>query len=100
MHLTCKSVPWNLTDECHSTFNTLKKAFTTTPVLTHWIPDTQITVKTDTSDYALAAILSITPPSGELHPIVFHSQMFTTPKCNYDVHNKELLTIIEAFTHW
>ena len=99
-NLTCKNVPWNFTDECHPTFNTLKKAFTTTPVLTHWIPDTQITVKTDASDYALAAILSITTPSGELHPIVFHSQMFTSPECNYNVHDKELLAIIEAFTHW
>ena len=39
-------------------------------------------------------------PSGELHPIVFHSQMFKTPERNYDVHYKELLAIVEAFTHW
>ena len=99
-NFTCKNVPWNFTDECRSAFNTLKKAFTTALVLTHWIPDTQITVKTDTSDYALAAILSITTPSGELHPIAFHSQMFSSPERNYKVHNKELLAIIEAFTHW
>src|SRR5882724_2504795 len=35
-------------------------AFTTAPVLTHWIPETQITIETDASDYALAAVLSIT----------------------------------------
>src|SRR5882724_10237126 len=35
--------------ECHSAFEPLKKALTTAPVLTHWIPDTQITVKTDAS---------------------------------------------------
>ena len=99
-NLTCKNVLWNFNNECHSTFNTLKKAFTTTPVLTHWIPDTQITVETDASDYALTAILSITTPSGELHPIAFHSRTFTSPECNYDVHDKELLAIIEAFTCW
>ena len=99
-HLTCKNVPWNFTDECRSAFNTLKKAFTTTLVLTHWIPDTQITVETDASDYALTVILSITTPSGGLHPIAFHSQTFSSPECNYDVHDKELLTIVEAFTHW
>ena len=53
-NFTCKNVPWS-TDECRSAFNTLKKAFTTAPVLTHWIPDTQITVETDASDYVLAA---------------------------------------------
>ena len=100
MHLTRKNVPWNFTDECCSAFNTVKKAFTTTPVLTHWIPDTQITVETDASDYALTAILSITTPSGKLHPIAFHSQTFKTPEHNYNVHDKELLTIVEAFTHW
>ena len=100
MHLTCKNVLWNFTDECRSAFNTLKKAFTTTPAQTHWILDTQITVETDASDYVLTAILSITTPSGELHPIAFHSQMFMSPERAYDVHDKELLTIVEAFTHW
>ena len=100
MHLTHKNAPWNFTDECHSAFNTLKKAFTAALVLTHWIPDTQITVETDASDYALAAILSIMTPSSKLHPIAFHSQVFKIPEHNYNVHNKELLTIVEAFTHW
>src|SRR5882724_6670902 len=53
IHLTHKGTPWHFTDECHSAFETLKKAFTTAPVLTHWILDTQITVKTNASDYAL-----------------------------------------------
>ena len=71
--LTRKGIPWHFTEECCSAFNMLKKAFTTAPVLTHWIVDTQITVETDTSDYALAAVLSIMTPSGELHPVTFHS---------------------------
>src|SRR5882724_5527620 len=45
--LTHKGTIWHFTDECHSTFEALKKAFTTAPVLTHWIPDTQITVETN-----------------------------------------------------
>ena len=73
---TCKGTPWHFSNECHSAFEALKKTFTTALVLTHWIPDTQITVKTDASDYALAAVLSITTPNGELHPIAFHSQPF------------------------
>jgi len=49
----------------------LKKAFTTAPVLTHWIPDTQITVETNTSNYAFTAVLLITTLNGEFHPIAF-----------------------------
>src|SRR6266481_6994865 len=96
--LTCKGAIWHFTDECRLAFQTLKKAFTTAPVLTHWMPDTLITVETDASDYALAAVLSIMTPSGELHPVAFHSRTFHKPECNYDVHNKELLAIFEAFT--
>src|SRR6266850_668260 len=98
--LTRKGTTWHFSDECRSAFEALKKAFTTAPVLTHWIPDTQITIKTDASDYALAAVLSITTPTGELHPIAFHSQTFSAPELNYDVHDKELLVIFEAFKRW
>jgi len=98
--LTRKGIPWHFTDECRLAFETLKKAFTTAPVLTHWIPDTQIVVETDASDYALAAVLSIIHSNGELHPIAFHSRTFTAPELNYDVHDKELLAIFEAFKRW
>ena len=70
------------------------------PVLTHWLPDTPITVETDTSDYTLAAVLSIMTPSSELHLVAFHSCTFHEPEHNYDVHDKELLAIFEAFTQW
>ena len=98
--LTRKGIPWNFTEECRSAFNTLKKAFTTALVLSHWIPDTQITVETDTSDYALVAVLSITTPSGELHPVAFHSQTFQTTERNYNVHDKEFCAIYKAFQRW
>jgi len=97
MCLTHKGSPWHLSDECHSAFETLKKAFTTALVLTHWILDMQITVETDASDYALTAVLSITIPNGELHPVAFHSQTFSALELNSNVHGKELLTIFEAF---
>src|SRR5467141_1552427 len=100
MRLTRKGTSWRFSDECRSAFEALKKAFTTAPVLTHWIPDTQITVETDASDYALTAVLSITNPNGELHPISFHSQTFSALELNYDVHDKELLVIFEAFKRW
>ena len=82
-------------------FNTLKKAFTTTPVLMHWIPGSPLIIKMDTSDYALAAILSIVSlVDNEVHLIAFHSHTFMPPKLNYNVYNKELLTISKAFKIW
>ena len=54
-------------------------------------------VETDASDYALAAVLSIRTPDSDYHPVAFHSQMFKDTKMNYDVHNKELTAIYDAF---
>ena len=59
--------------------------------------DLAITVKTDTSDYALTAILSIMTSSGKMHPVAFHSCTLYTLEHNYNVHDKELLAIYEAF---
>ena len=39
-------------------------------------------------------------PDSELHPIAFHSQTFSGAELNYDVHDKELLAIYEAFQRW
>jgi len=57
-------------------------------------------METDISDYALAAILSIVTKNNEIHPAAFHSRTFSTLELNYDVHNKELLAIFEAFKIW
>ena len=57
--LTRKDMPWNFDDTCRTAFETLKTAFTTAPVLTHWYPDAQMIVETDASDYAIASILNI-----------------------------------------
>jgi len=81
---------------CH-TFNSLKKAFIFTPILTHWISDVQLIVKTDALDYALATIFFIVNKDNKVHPVVFHSCTFTVLELNYDTHDKELLAIFEAF---
>ena len=53
------------------------------------------------SDYALGAILStIDPSDNQVHPIAFYSQTFMSLELNYDVHDKELLAIFEAFKSW
>ena len=55
--------------------------------------------ETDASDHMLAAILS-TWLDSNVHLITFHSQAFSPMELNYDVHNKELLAIFEAFKKW
>ena len=98
-HLTWKDTLWDFSDKCCLSFSLLKNAFTMALALTHWRPDLPIIVETDASDYALVAILSIQEANGDIHPIAFHSMTFSAMKLNYDVHNKELLAIFDAFKY-
>ena len=98
--LTRKDAPWNFSEDCRHSFNALKHAFTTVPILTHFILDTPIIVETDASDYAVAGILSITCADGEIHLVAYYSWTLTAPELNYDTHDKELLAIFEAFRNW
>ena len=57
-------------------------------------------METDASDYALTAILSIINKENEVHLVAFHSYTFTVAELNYDIHDKKLLVIFEAFKIW
>ena len=98
--LTQKDVPWKFDSFCQDAFNSLKKAFTSAPILTHWIPNAQLIVKIDALDYALTTILSIVNEDNEVHPVAFHFCTFTMAELNYNTYDKELLTIFEAFKIW
>ena len=99
-HLTQKDISWKFDSSCHDTFNSLKKAFTSTSILTYWISDAQLIVETDALDYALTTILSIVNEDNKVHPVAFHFCTFTMAELNYNTHDKELLTIFEAFKIW
>ena len=99
-YFTRKNVPWKFDSFCHNAFNSLKKAFTSTLILTHWIPDAQLIVETDALDYALATIFSIVNKDNKVYLVAFHSCTFTAVELNYDMHDKELLAIFEAFKIW
>ena len=99
-YLTWKNIPWKFNSFCHNAFNSLKKTFIFALILTYWISDTQLIMETDASDYALTAILSIINKENEVHLVAFHSYTFTVAELNYDIHDKELLVIFEAFKIW
>jgi len=50
----------------------------------------------DVSDFALGCVLSHFKEK-KLHPVAFHSRKLNLMERNYEIHNKELLAIPEAF---
>ena len=96
-----KGLRFDLTADCQVAFNCLKSAFTSAPVLVHYNPENPTVVETDGSEYAIAAILSqIDQMTNLLHPIAFHSRSMSPTELNYNIYNKELLAIYEAFHQW
>jgi RNase H-like domain found in reverse transcriptase/Integrase zinc binding domain len=98
--LTWKNISWNFDESCKLAFLTLKQAFISAPVLTHYKPGCPLVIETDASDYALAAILSQVESNREIHPVTYLSWTFSDTELNYDTHDKELMAIYEAFKAW
>ena len=95
-----KASPWVFGEREAATFQTLKNVFSTALVLCHWAPDLQMMVEMDTSDHAIAGILSVTTQDDEIRPVAFFSHLLQGAEKNYDMHDKELLAIFEAFKNW
>src|SRR5258707_12503553 len=99
-HLCKKSTTWHFGAEEAKAFQNLKKAFRSAPVLAHWAPDLPMTVEMAMSDCAIVGILSVTTEDGEIWLVAFYSCTLQSTERNYDMHNKELLAIYEAFKSW
>ena len=97
---TWKNILWKFDFFYYDAFNSLKKTFVSALILTYWIPNAQLIVETDASDYALTAILSIVNEKNEVYSVIFHSHTFTATELNYNIYNKKLLAIFEAFKIW
>jgi RNase H-like domain found in reverse transcriptase len=54
----------------------------------------------DASQYASGAILHQPNKQGRLRLVVYYSQTFNSAERNYDIYNRELLTMIRGLEHW
>ena len=87
--------------EVFEAFNELKKHFTTAPMLVHYKPERQITLKIDMSVFAIFRIIfQLIETSGQWHPIAFWSQKIGLAECNYRVEESKMLAIVKACKHW
>ena len=57
-------------------------------------------METNALDFALSAVLSQRDDENRLHPIAFHSRKFSSAEINYEIHDKELLAVVDSFKHW
>ncbi|MBW0523164.1 hypothetical protein O181_062879 [Austropuccinia psidii MF-1] len=94
-----KDSPFIFNEEALCQFQILKEAFTTAPILLHFNPSLPTIVETDSSAYALGAVLSQLNYSGK-NPIAFDSCKLLPAELNYEVQDKELLGIVWGLKLW
>ena len=96
--LTTKDIPFIWNDATEHAFDALKLAFVSTLLLAHPDPRRPFQVETDSSDFAMGAVLSQPNDEGTLHPVSYYLRKFNPPDINYPVYDKELVAIISTFT--
>ncbi len=95
--LTRKNVFFTWNEICKHAFKLLKRTVIEASILTHFNSKKQIYIKSDSSDFVFAEILSQMKKNDELHFVTFFSKNFVSIKCNYEIYNKKLLTIVRCF---
>ena len=98
--LTKKNHPFSWTPECRTALDTLINIVTQGPTLAQ--PDLSLPfyLQVDASAYATGAILTQKDTRGKHRAVGFLSKTFNEAERNYDIHDRELLAMFQALSHW
>ena len=78
----------------------LRARFLSAPILTQFHRTLETIMETDTSNQAIAGILSqyhVINGYKQLPPVDYHAKTLSTTQCNWQIHNKELFAIVDCF---
>lgn len=98
--LTRRSIKFKWREDCEQAFETLREAFVTALILTHFHWTKAVVVETDASDWVSAGMLSQQRDNGVLHSVVFYSKKHSSAETNSENYDKELMRIVRAFEVW
>ena len=77
-------------------FDALRAALMSAPVLRVWDPSRPTRLTTDASELAVSGILEQPDDGGAFHPIAFESRKLTAPERAYPPHLLELLAVVHC----
>ena len=97
--LLAKTIPYSWGKAQQDSFDEIKRALISAPVLILPKENLHYTVTTDASDIAIGAVLSQDQGKGD-QPIAFESRKLSPAEKNYPVYEKELLAIIHVLKVW
>ena len=77
--LTCKDIVFNFGDKEKASFEALKAAFTTAPMLQYPNQNCEFCLETDMSEFAVGGVISIKCDDSKFRPIAYMSHSITPP---------------------
>ncbi|GBM87210.1 Retrovirus-related Pol polyprotein from transposon 297 [Araneus ventricosus] len=95
----CNMNQHKINTECEKSFNSLKQALITYPILTYPRTDKDFILDTDASNEGIGAVLSQKIENEEC-VIAYFSKSLGKPERNYCVTRKELLAIVKSIEHF
>ncbi|XP_063215566.1 retrovirus-related Pol polyprotein from transposon 412 isoform X1 [Bacillus rossius redtenbacheri] len=87
------------TPTCETSFQDLKKALCTSPILAYPRQHGDYILDTDASGRGLGAVLSQVQDGNE-RVIAYYSKVLSKPESNYCVTRRELLALVKSFRHF
>ena len=95
-----KDKKWDWTEKQEKAFRKLKERFTKEPVLAAPDIDKKMRMEVDASDYAMGGVLSMECRDGLWRPVAYLSKLLNETEQNYEIHDKEMLAIIQGLEAW
>ena len=98
--MTRKENKWSWRKRQQKAFEELKKRFITEPVLVTPDLDKEMRVEADASDFVIEGVLSMKCKDEKWRPVAYISKLLNEAERNYEIHDKEMLAIIQCLEVW
>ena len=98
--MTRKENKWNWGEKQQKAFEELKERFTTEPILVTPDLDKEMRVEVDTSDFTTGEVLLMKYEDEKWRPVTYISKSLNKAERNYEIHDKEMLAIIQCLEAW
>jgi len=95
-----KNKKWEWMKRQKKMFKELKEQFTKELVLAALDLDKKMRMEVDASDYMMGGVLSMEYEDGLWRPVAFLSKSLNKTERNYEIHDKEMLAIIQGSESW
>ena len=98
--MTRKENKWSWRKRQQKAFEELKKRFITEPVLVTPDLDKEMRVEADASDFVIEGVLSMKCKDEKWRLVAYISKLLNEAERNYEIHDKEMLAIIQCLEVW